>query len=261
MSPNESRALCVSIHDVAPSTWTACERLWKALSEVAPGVPLTWLVVPRYHDRDDTSTAMEEGLAQLQGEGHELALHGYTHLDHGPPPADLRQRFLRRIYTTGEGEFAALDEAAALQRIDLGLAWFERRGWPVRGFVAPAWLMSSGARAAVRQRPFSYMTTFTKFEILPDGPGLNAPSLVYIARQRAGRWLSPRIADAAAAAMAGHRLIRFSLHPADAAHPALIRHAQAMLERLLRERAPMTKAQFAGSCRHAVAEKSDPMRA
>lgn len=239
------KAVCVSIHDAAPATWPACMAIWKALREVAPALPLTWLLVPHYHGGTGVSTAMVEDLGGILAAGHELALHGYTHLDEGPPPASLRERFVRHIYTTGEGEFAAIEEAEALRRIDLGLAWFARHGWPVRGFVPPAWLMSSGARAAVRKRPFNYFTTIKTFEILPDGPCVHAPSLVYTARQAAGRAVSPRVADLLASALAQHSLIRFSLHPADAAHPALLLHAQRLLERLLRDRQPMTKDCFA----------------
>ena len=43
----------------------------------------------------------------------------------------------------------------------------------------------------------------------------------------------------------GRTLLRLALHPRDAHHPAILRHMQALLEQLLRTRAPMTKAAFA----------------
>ena len=43
------RALCVSIHDVAPATWTDCRRVIAAVHAVAP-IPLTLLVVPTFYD-------------------------------------------------------------------------------------------------------------------------------------------------------------------------------------------------------------------
>ena len=149
MPPTEPKALCVSIHDVAPDTWADCVRLQRAVRAVAD-IPLTWLVVPRYHGRAPAAPAMERALDALLAQGHELALHGYTHLDSAPPARGLRSRFLRTVFTQGEGEFAAIDEADARQRIALGLAWFAERGWPVRGFVPPAWLLGEArlARAA-----------------------------------------------------------------------------------------------------------------
>jgi predicted deacetylase len=40
-----TRRLCVSIHDVAPATWTECRTLLEAVAAVAD-IPLTLLVVP-----------------------------------------------------------------------------------------------------------------------------------------------------------------------------------------------------------------------
>jgi hypothetical protein len=69
--------------------------------------------------------------------------------------------------------------------------------------------------------------------------------MVYAARNRSGRWLSPRVADATAAMLAGAPLIRFSLHPPDARYPELMRHTQRVLERLLARRSAVTKAECA----------------
>ncbi|MDB5959939.1 MAG: hypothetical protein JWP59_1233 [Massilia sp.] len=247
MTSMPARALCVSIHDVAPGTWSDCMVLLQAVREVAPLLPLTWLVVPRYHGRAPPAPSMEAALGQLLADGDELALHGYTHVDSGAACPGVRNHFVRRVYTTGEGEFAAIGEVEALQRIDLGLAWFAARGWPVEGFVPPAWLVSSGARAAVRQRPFSYTTSISHFHFLDSGHSLYSPSLMYSTRNVPGRLLSRTVAAAMAASLKANPLLRFALHPADARHPALLQHAQVLLEKLLAERTPMTKRQFVAS--------------
>jgi predicted deacetylase len=241
------RDLCVSIHDVAPATWADCLRLHEAVRAVAPDLPLTWLLVPRFHGDAAASLAMDRALSQLLTEGHELALHGYTHLDTAAPRPGWRDHVLRRIYTQGEGEFAALGEGEALHRIDLGLAWFARRGWPVDGFVPPAWLASAGTRRALRQRPFIYTTSISRFYFLPDERSVWSPSLMYTARNRAGRCLSPPLTQAAALALAlvGAPLVRLALHPADARHPALLRHAQHLIAHLLQQRRGITKRAFA----------------
>jgi hypothetical protein len=72
-----------------------------------------------------------------------------------------------------------------------------------------------------------------------------SPSLVYAARNRSGRILSPRVADATAAMLANSPVVRFSLHPPDARYPELVRHIQQVLERLLAQREAVTKAEFA----------------
>jgi predicted deacetylase len=240
--------LCVSIHDVAPSTWPDCLRLVEAIRAVAD-IPLTWLVVPHYHFREERSGAMEACLDAALGRGDELALHGYSHLDTEANGGGLRARFLRNVYTRREGEFAALDRDEARRRIELGLEWFGARGWTPTGFVPPAWLLGEGAWQALRESPFTYTTTFSHFHCLRGGAAgvkpLLSPSMVYAARNRSGRWLSPRVADATAALLAGSKLVRFSLHPPDARYPELVRHTQQVLERLLEQRTTVTKAECA----------------
>lgn len=237
------RALCVSIHDVAPATWPLCLRLEQAMRSVAP-LPLTWLVVPRFHGDAARSPAMEARLGELASQCDELALHGYTHLDTAPPGASVRARYLRGVYTKSEGEFAALDATGAADRLALGLAWFRERGWHAHGFVPPAWLLGEGAWSALRASPLAYTTTYARFHSLATGGSVLSPSLVYTARNRTGRVLSPPCMDVLAGALARAPLVRLSLHPADARYPRLLRHAQRLAERLLATREPMTKAEF-----------------
>jgi len=245
-------ALCVSIHDVAPATWDDCMRLAQALREVAE-LPLTWLVVPQYHRPGGEPARMEAGLERALVQGDELALHGFTHLDTAPRGPGLSERFWRGRYSH-EGEFAALPADEAARRIQGGLDWFAERGWPVHGFVPPAWLMGEGAWQALRAFDFDYTTTFLRFHVLGAGAGAGtpgsggtvwSPSLVYAARNRTGRLASPLLADALALALARRPLIRLSLHPPDVRHPRLLRHAQATVERLLATHTAMTKAAFA----------------
>lgn len=248
MSRTEPSFLCVSIHDVAPATWDGCERLARAIREVAD-IPVTWLVVPHYHHQAGRSPEMEAALSDYVARGHELALHGYTHLDPEPVRGSAMSRFWRSVYTTREGEFSALPEEEARRRIRLGLDWFAERGWPVSGFVPPAWLLGEGAWGAVRSFGFDYTTTFTRFHLLRTGASILSPSLVYAARNRAGRVFSPLAADALAPLLARAPLARLSLHPPDARHPRLLLHAQRTIERLLRHRQGATKAE----CAHALA--------
>ena len=243
MPPIKPHALCVSIHDVAPATWPLCLKLAESVRAVAP-IPLTWLVVPHYHGDSTRSLAVEAQLDFFRSEGHELALHGYTHRDDRPSEGGLRERFLRRVYTQAEGEFSALSASDAAQRLMLGAEWFTRRGWPLGGFVPPAWLLSEEAWQVLRASPFQYTTTYSHFHSLPTGQALRSPSLVYTARNRLGRWLSPRAASMLARSLAPAPLLRLSLHPRDALYPRLLRHAQRLIERFLLEREPMTKLAF-----------------
>ncbi|MFC4932279.1 DUF2334 domain-containing protein [Massilia sp. GCM10023247] len=246
--------LCVSIHDVAPATWDECERLARALRSVGE-IPLSWLVVPRYHhhprnrDHARSEAAMRAGLDAALARGDELVLHGYTHLDTEGPAGGLRERFLRGVYTRSEGEFSALSAAEARRRIGLGLEWFRARGWQSPGFVAPAWLLGQGAWEVLPEFGFAYTTTFTRFHLLQEGRSVFAPSLVYTARNRSGRALSPLAASLAAPLLARAPLMRLSLHPPDVRHPRLVAHAQRLVERMLASHAAVTKAACAQGLR------------
>lgn len=240
------RALCVAIHDVAPSTWPLCEKLIDAIRQVAP-IPLTFLVVPAYHHRchGENHNACFAALRQQMAEGSELALHGYTHLDEGPRPDCSWAYFWRQIYTQGEGEFAGLGVGQARQRLGWGLEWFARQGWPVDGFVAPAWLMSEGSWQALQGFPFRYTTSFSRIYLLQQRRSLFAPSLVYSARSGWGSALSCSGNDAGARMLRDAPLLRLGLHPRDANRPSTVLHCQRMLEKLLQSRHAMTKSTFA----------------
>src|SRR3569623_827832 len=145
----EQPALCIALHDVAPATWPACRRLLALVDELGP-VPVTLLVVPDYHHRGRVTgdpsfiRAIEARLAR----GDEVVVHGYHHLDEARNTASPLQWIKRHVYTQSEGEFAAIDEAEAHARLMRGWEMLAiELGWPVAGFVAPAWLLGRGAGA------------------------------------------------------------------------------------------------------------------
>lgn len=245
MPSAEAPALCLSLHDVAPATWPECRRLLRMLDGIGP-LPVTLLAVPDYHqggplERDRAFlSAMEARLAR----GDEVALHGYYHLDRGQSPAGPLEWLRRRIYTAGEGEFAALAEAEAAALLERGLALMGRLGWPVVGFVAPAWLLGGGARAALTRFPLRYTTTRRGIYRLPDWRETRAPSLVYSVRAGWRRALSRGWNARLFRGQRTRPLLRISLHPADARHPEVIAHWRRLIEAALENRRPLTKAQW-----------------
>jgi hypothetical protein len=152
---------------------------------------------------------------------------------------------MRTVYTQREGEFAAIDCNDARRRIELGLGWFRERGWPLSGFVAPAWLMGPGAWRVIRDYPFTYTTSYARLHLLGADQSIFSPALVYAARNRAGRCLSPAWASASARLLHHRPVLRIALHPRDAHFPGLVRHAQGLIESLLQSRRAATKADVA----------------
>ena len=240
--------VCVSVHDVAPATWPQCRRLLEMLDAIGP-LPVTLLVVPDFHHAGAAAAdaqfvrAIEARLAR----GDEVALHGYFHLDESAPPRTPADWIARRILTQSEGEFAALAQSEARSRLDKGLEMMHRLGWPVRGFVAPAWLLGAGARAALAQCSLLYTTTRNHVYRLPEWERASAPALTYSARSGWRRAMSRALVEAQLAGTRSQPLLRIALHPVDARHDTVVAHWRDVVTRTLRERLPVTKAAWAAA--------------
>jgi uncharacterized protein len=222
---DNGHALSVTVHDVAPATQARCAALIAALERIAP-LSFTLLVVPYWHGQP-SDTAFERWVHGRLQRGDELALHGLTHTDEGPQPTDWFERVRRHWYTDDEGEFAALDRAEATRRLETGRRWFAQRDWPLRGFVAPAWLLSRGTWHALLRQPFGYTCTRTSLFALPYGMAdepvrvLHARSIVYSTRAAWRRALSRPWNALVAHEERRHGWMRFELHPTDVQHRAV----------------------------------------
>jgi predicted deacetylase len=237
-----SRVLCIAIHDVAPPTWSRCEVLFDLLGTLgAP--PTTLLVVPDYHRCGgvESDPAFVQAIDARVTRGDEIALHGYYHLDDGPAPHSAFEWLQRRVLTASEGEFAALTECEAELRIGAGLRMFDRLKWHVAGFVAPAWLLGAGARAALARTPIRYTSTHTHLETTADGRRIAAPVISASARS-AWRCRTSRHWLRVARAMTRNTpLLRIALHPADIDDPDLLAAWRDLLDALLADRVALTK--------------------
>ncbi len=238
----EMKAVCLVLHDVAPSTWADYQPFVEAVDALGD-VPMTWLVVPDFHRHDalDANPAFRRVLDARVARGDELALHGYYHDDQEPLPNNPRDWFMRRVYTH-EGEFYRLSREAALARLHAGLDMFQRCDWPVQGFVAPAWLMSDGTRQALRELPLSYTSSPQHLYRLPDFSAIDAPGLVWSARSAWRRGVSKILSDQREQRWREASVIRLGLHPVDMRHRFSRDYWLHTLQRLLAEgRVPLTK--------------------
>lgn len=238
------RSLMLVLHDVAPETWPDYRPFVEAVDALGR-IPITWLVVPDFHHRNALELPRHLGFRQLLDErvarGDELALHGYYHCDDAPPPRGPREWFMRRVYTW-EGEFYALGKQQAQQRLQQGVALFQRHGWPLHGFVAPAWLMSEGTRKALSESGLSYTSDPQHFYLLPEHAPIEAPGLVWSARSAWRRGMSRLISERVLREHRQAPLLRLGLHPVDMRHEFSRRYWLDLLVRLLDEgRMPSTK--------------------
>lgn len=248
LGPPASQSLLLVLHDVAPHTWPDYQPFVEAVDALGD-IPITWLVVPDFHKRDPLQRAQgfRQMLDRRLARGDELVLHGFYHADDSPPPRSARDYFMRRIYTV-EGEFYSLDQARAVERLQAGMALFQDCGWPLAGFVAPAWLMSEGTRRALSTLALQYTSDPQHLYRLPDFSALAAPGLVWSARSAWRRGLSKIVCDLHAARLQKAPVIRLGLHPVDMRHGFSRRYWMQTLQHLLRQgRTPLTKSAWLAS--------------
>jgi predicted deacetylase len=236
--------VCIELHDVAPATWRECESILRMLDD-AGATRLTLLVVPRFHRGAaiGEDAALARALDARLARGDELVLHGYYHVDEAPPPRTVRGFVARRVLTRAEGEFAALCEDAAAQRLARGVAAFFARGWPLHGFVPPAWLLGPAARAALARcdHRFEYVALRGGVFRLPQWRYAKSATLCYSPDRAWRRALSRTLIRGELARSRGLACLRLSIHPQDARVPAVMDHWRALVDAALRERAPCTQ--------------------
>ncbi len=238
--PDPSRSLIVSFHDLHPGSRSACERFLGLAAEA--GVRRqSLLVVPRYHEARPFSQDADfvRWLHHLADAGHDICLHGNTHAANqirGGPIARLMARF----YTNSEGEFYQLTRDETIGKLDDGLELFDRAGFPVYGFTAPAWLLSPDSRAALKERGFHYNTLFSRVELLQEERSIAAPTLVFSCRSA---WRRLTSIHWTRFWMRVHRkapVLRLAVHPCDLDYPPILNSVLCLLHRAVKDRRPMT---------------------
>jgi predicted deacetylase len=239
--------ICIAVHDVAPATWPQCTVLLDLLADLRCAA-ITLLVVPDYHGRGRIADAPQivRAIDRCVEYGAEVALHGYFHLDGEPSPRNALDWLRRRVLTAGEGEFSALSAAAAAGRIERGRRELADLGWPVRGFVAPAWLASEGTWQALREAQLGYTATHRALFALDGMRRIPAPALSISTRSTWRRAASRTWLRGMRAALRTRPLLRLALHPADANHPQALRDWRRLAELLLEEREAVTKSRAVG---------------
>jgi predicted deacetylase len=203
------------------------------------GVTPALLVVPNWHGEWplDQSPAFVRWVRESAAAGADVLLHGERHDETG-----MRRgwRDAARAWgkTAREGEFLTLDECAARERIDRGLALFARLGLSAAGFVPPAWLAREGCIRAVAAAGLRYSEDDSAIHIHePQGMRrIPSPVVRWSGRSPARAYASAAVAAARWRVQRSARHVRLAFHPADLDHPATARSAAQALGRWLGER-------------------------
>jgi predicted deacetylase len=207
------RKLLLSLHDFHPGSRRQISEQLEFCLQRCPG-HASILVIPEYHHGPSVEACPESlrVLEKWQGEGHDLAVHGYYHDRRGLPESSW---FWTRVYTDQEAEFFRLEPAEVESRIDRALAIWRRQGWAATGFVAPGWLLEPGTETILRRKGFAYTCRLTEVIHLADGRRDRAWAGAYSLRSQWRRALARRWHPIWKAVWGGRELVRLSLHPAD----------------------------------------------
>ena len=233
--------LVVSIHDVAPATRDAVEKIISELVRI--GVPVcSLLVVPDYHHQGLATKDRQfvSWLRELESDGHEIVIHGFFHERPRRANETIRDKFFTRLYTADEGEFYDLGYDEAFRRITMARDEFCASGLKPRGFVAPAWLLSAEAERAARDAELEYTTRLQTVRDLRSGEEFPVRSIVYSVRSSWRRAISRAWNAALFRLLKSSPLLRISIHPSDYSHPAIWRQIVDLIDAAIGSRTATT---------------------
>ena len=224
--PEPAKRLLLSIHDVSPRTEHAVIRLRDLLEARHAAHSVALLVVPNHWGEAPirAGTCFAARLRAAAESGDEIFLHGWYHRADARPAGPL-DRFRGNWMTAGEGEFLGLSHDEAVRRLVDGRKLLEDiTGRPVAGFVAPAWLYSSGARAALDELEFPIAESHMRVWRPTDRTVLaRGPVITWASRSRARIASSLAFAKLAPQLLASLATVRIGVHPGDVGIPELRR--------------------------------------
>lgn len=237
---NPSVIIC--LHDVSPRHDERIRAIHAFLAELGVGARYSMLLVPDFWASAPLGShpGFAHWLRDRRDEGVEMVLHGYFHRDTTQHTSALAA-WKARTYTASEGEFFGLSEEDAGRRIDEGQAVVtEVIGAPTEGFVAPAWLYSEGARAALATRKFAWAENHSTVWSPRTGKTLLRGPVVSYASRDLQRIIGSHLwSRTASILLRGQPVVRFALHPHDFDIPSLRREIERALRNFLRYRKPM----------------------
>lgn len=234
------KQLQLTVHDVSPAHEDTLRKIHSAICELGV-VRYSMLVIPDYHGEWPLDE-FPDFCRWLRGlKGVEMVLHGYMH-EAGRAPAGIADRIRSSFFTRGEGEFLTLDEKAAEQLLLDGRETLKRNlGIEARGFVAPAWLYSTGTISALAATGFIFAENRKRIWDPRTGrtilriPVVNYAGGGYVKKSLAAFWVL-----VSGMLLSCSETVRFAIHPCDFQSDVMRRAVQKRLKALLWRRQTVT---------------------
>lgn len=239
--------LLASIHDVSPRFEREVDQLAERLAQHVGG-RIAMLVVPDHWGSAPITPAFAARLRAWSDAGVEMFVHGWFHRDDSAH-VGLAAVKARRM-TAGEGEFLGLSHAEALARMTRGKALVEDTiGRRAAGFIAPAWLYSDGARAALTDAGFTLAEDHARVWAPSDGNRVLArgPVITWASRTVPRQWSSLAAAAVLRRVLLGAATVRVAVHPGDTRVPRLLDSIDRTLAAFARRFVPSAYADLASA--------------
>lgn len=219
------KRLLASIHDVGPRFEREVDQLHDRLSTHLGGPRFAMLVVPDHWGEAPIrpGTPFATKLRGWADAGVEMFVHGWFHRDTATHSGVAA--FKAKHMTASEGEFLGLDHANALERMQRGKALVEDvTGRAPAGFIAPAWLYSNGAKAALGHAGFALAEDHLRVwsPLRGDTVLTRGPVITWASRSRPRQLSSIAAAALLRQALKPARTVRIAVHPGDTIVPALL---------------------------------------
>ena len=201
----------VSLHDVTPVMFERSQQLVEMIMKEV-GTAFTMLVVPDFHHqgRLDKYPEFCAWLRDLNNSGVEIAQHGLYHLG-----GNEKFTLSGKLFTSGEGEFVALNRQEAKSRIETGFSILsDALGSKPVGFTAPAWLYSNETIQVLEELDFDWIEYRWAFQFSRNY-NVTVPAIVFASRTPWKRICSRFWATTGPAVFSVNKHFRLALHVRD----------------------------------------------
>lgn len=206
-----ARLLAVAIHDVEPATFTRCVEIRTWLRRRGIG-SVTLLVIPAadLHPFYSRGPQLVEWLRTSVERGDEIAQHGLQHrrARHARRP----RRWLSELQGGSVCEFPGLRTGEMREAVSAGRRILNRAGFEPHGFVAPGYAYTRGLRRELADS-FDWWAGLMRLHTAGPSAEPLAPAVGLGMSGPLKRAVSPLTARVGG--LAGGRVLRLDVHPAD----------------------------------------------
>ncbi len=244
---SHDRRVLVAVHDVAPE-WVEEVRWLLARLDELRARPRCLFVIPNHRGTQDVRQhrGLIETLRSEVGAGSEVVLHGYTHRTGGPPVGSAATRARALAFARDAAEFATIGVEEQRQRLSRGVRALQELGLDISTFCPPGWLHTPELPGLLREARIRGLVEMLWLMDAEREERLMVPWTGYVGAGGVNEGLAALGSALLSPLRARSRAVTVFLHPQRARSSAACARALRILERMLRDRRPVTYRELLG---------------